>query len=186
MRKEAGAGLPRKVRTAIASRGSRAQSLLFASSFFWAISLAAPPLSDRAESVVVSTFAGIQSAAMYGSAGDTVLIEDGIYEVAGGGIAVTVEGLVIRSRWGNRDAVVIAGRGMHADPHHGFWVAADRVTLADLTVRNVRYHCIQTDVDVDRLSVVNCVLQDAGEQIIKIPRGRSPPAAAGQAGRPAP
>lgn len=51
---------------------------------------------------------------------------------------------------------------MTAGGHNGFWVAANDVTIADLTVQNVGYHCIQTDVNVDRLTVRNCILRDAG------------------------
>jgi hypothetical protein len=123
-----------------------------------------------AAQTVVSTAAELVAAAGASGPGDTILLEDGIYALSGSGtIVVRTTGLTFRSLSGDRTAVVIEGWGMQAEGHNGFWVSANDVTIADLTVQNVGWHCIQTDVDVDRLTVRNCVLRDAGEQILKVP-----------------
>lgn len=122
------------------------------------------------KTVEVSTAAELVNEVYYSSPGDTVLLEDGLYDLAETGtVVVRTDHLTIRGKTGNRESVIIQGWGMYADGHNGFWVSANDVTIADLTVQNVRYHCIQADVNVDRLIVQNCILRDAGEQILKVP-----------------
>jgi len=125
---------------------------------------------SMAAQTVVSTAAELAAAVKTSSPGDTILLKDGVYALSSSGtIEVRTDSLAIRSLSGDRTAVVIEGWGVQADGHNGFWVAANDVTIADLTIQNVSWHCIQTDVDVDRLTVRNCVLRDAGEQILKVP-----------------
>ncbi len=107
--------------------------------------------------------------------GDTILLEDGVYPIAGTwAVQVYTDNLTIRGASGNRESVIIEGWGMNGQSHHGFYVNADHVTIADLTVQNVRNHCIQTGVDADHLLVRNCILRDAGEQILKVPAAPEP------------
>jgi hypothetical protein len=125
---------------------------------------------SMAGQMVVSTAPELAAAAGASGPGDTIFLEDGVYALSSSGtIVVRTAGLTIRSLSGDRTAVIVEGWGIQADGHNGFWVAANDVTIADLTVQNVGWHCIQTDVDVDQLTVSNCVLRDAGEQILKVP-----------------
>ncbi|MBN2001085.1 T9SS type A sorting domain-containing protein [candidate division KSB1 bacterium] len=103
--------------------------------------------------------------------GDEILLHDGTYNLPLNqfAFAVYTNNVIIRSQSGSRDAVIINGWGMYANGHHGFYVGANDVTIRDLTIQNVRYHCIQTDLEVDGLTVINCVLRDAGEQMLKVP-----------------
>lgn len=120
--------------------------------------------------IIVDTFDQLVSVLETASPGDTILIKDGSYSIVGTwALQVRTENLTIKSLSGIRENVIIKGRGMFADSHHGFWVNADHTTISDLTIQNVRNHCIQTDVDVDYLFVKNCVLRDAGEQMLKVP-----------------
>jgi hypothetical protein len=124
----------------------------------------------QARDWIVSTAAELAGTVSTSLPGDTILLEDGVYPLsATGTIAVRTAGLTIRGQSGDRAAVVVHGWGMPAHDHNGFWVAADDVTIADLTIQDVGYHCIQTDVNTDRLTVRNCILRDAGEQILKVP-----------------
>lgn len=126
--------------------------------------------ASLAEEWVVSSFEELTQSLHTASPRDTILLEDGIYSISGTwAAAVTTDHLTIQSLSGNRESVIIQGWGMYDDFHHGFWISADHVTIRDLTIQSVRNHCIQTDVDVNNLSVINCILKDAGEQILKVP-----------------
>jgi len=128
------------------------------------------PATVHAAQIDVSTATGLSDAVANSAAGDIILLENGVYDLMDSGtIIVRTRGLTIQGKHGNRSAVVVQGWGMAAGGHNGFWVVAPDVTIADLTIQNVGYHCIQTDVDVDRLTVRNCILKDAGEQLLKVP-----------------
>ena len=127
-----------------------------------------------AEEIVVSTFSELTAAVNDVNPGDTILMTDGTYNIEDTwSIPVETDKILIKSQSGDREKVIINGRGMTADEHHGFWVNANNVTISDMTIQNVRNHCIQTDIDTDSLHVKNCILKDAGEQILKVPKGDS-------------
>jgi hypothetical protein len=127
-----------------------------------------------AEQFIVGTFREFENALASARSADSILVKDGIYKIAGTwALQVRTDNLTIKGLSGVRENVIIEGRGMNADNHHGFWVDADCVTIQDLTIQNVRNHCIQTHVDADFLQVKNCVLRDAGEQMLKVPRDES-------------
>ncbi|MFH1153082.1 MAG: hypothetical protein V1793_04640 [Pseudomonadota bacterium] len=129
----------------------------------------------RAAAISVSSFEGLQTAVATASPGDTILMQDGLYQMAGTwSVAVRTRDLTVRGASGNREAVVLRGMGMNAADHNGLWISAGNVTIQDMTIEQVRNHCIQTDIDVDGLVVRNCILRDAGEQILKVPVGSDP------------
>lgn len=102
------------------------------------------------------------------SEGDTILLEDGVYRLGSSwAFKIDVRGLTIRGASGVRENVVVIGNGMHGKGQHGFYIDADDVTIADITVQEVRSHCIQLAPGRNRLHVMNCVLRNAGEQILK-------------------
>ncbi len=128
------------------------------------------PATASANQIEVSTTAGLLNAVGNCKSNDIILLEDGVYALKNNGtIVVRTDSLTIKSKRGDRSAVVVSGWGMKANDHNGFWVCANDVTIADLTIQNVGYHCIQADVNVDRLTVRNCILKDAGEQLLKVP-----------------
>ncbi len=124
--------------------------------------------------IVVSTFDELIDAVNNGNPGDTILLTDGTYNIENTwSIPVSKDNMLIKSQSGDREKVIINGRGMTADDHHGFWVDAKDVIICDMTIQNVRNHCIQTDIDTDGLHVKNCILKNAGEQMLKVPKGDS-------------
>jgi hypothetical protein len=122
-----------------------------------------------ANTIVVGTSAELMSAATALAAGDTLLLRDATYTIPSYAVTIRADRVVIRSLSGDRERVVVIGAGMNGDIDHGFWISADNVTIRDMTIRNVRYHCIQTDVNTDSLRVINCILRDGGEQLLKVP-----------------
>lgn len=119
--------------------------------------------------VVVRTIQELTQAVSAAASGDTILLEDGTYKVISYGISVRTGGIAIGGKSGDRTRVIISGAGMNGDIPYGFWISGDNVTIQNLTIQDVRAHCIQTDVNTDGLRVDNCILRDAHEQLLKIP-----------------
>jgi hypothetical protein len=133
---------------------------------------AAIPLANT---TTVGTSAELMSAAAALAAGDTLLLRDATYTIPSYAVTIRADRVVIRSLSGDRERVIVTGAGMNGDIDHGFWVSADNVTIRDMTIKNVRYHCIQTDINTDSLKVINCILRDGGEQLLKVPFNASEP-----------
>jgi len=135
------------------------------------------PLSDTTGTVYcVGTASDLQDAVDDVNAAGvpaTILVSNGVYVLDTWALPITNEDTLIRSLSGDRDAVVLRGpdEGPSATLEHVFWVAADRVTIADLTFGWCRYHGIQvmghTPYDVSGLRVHNCRLVNCNEQFIK-------------------
>jgi hypothetical protein len=121
-----------------------------------------------AKTTVVGTIAELTSAVTVAKSGDTILLQDGTYQVVSYGVVVRSNNVTIQSQSGKRDNVIITGNGMNGSINYGFWVAGDSVTIQGLTIQNVSNHCIQTDVNTDFLHINNCVLKDAREQLLKV------------------
>jgi|WetSurMetagenome_2_1015567.scaffolds.fasta_scaffold84967_2 hypothetical protein len=122
-----------------------------------------------ANTIVVGTIAELTSATTALTPGDTLFLRDGTYIILSYAIAVRTDRVVIGALSGDRERVVVTGAGMNGEIDHGFWISANNVTIRDMTIQNVRYHCIQTDVNTDSLRVINCILRDGGEQLLKVP-----------------
>ncbi len=127
------------------------------------------PKGSRAATTVVESVGELIDANGSARLGDTIVLENGTYRIPSYGIAVRTDGLTFRSRSGEREKVIVCGTGMQGDIEYGFWVAADNVTITGMTIQEVFYHCIQTDVNTDGLRVIDCVLRDAREQLLKVP-----------------
>jgi hypothetical protein len=125
-----------------------------------------------AASVTVGNFSELMNAIGSVSEGDTILMRDGTYTVNNGyGAQVQKNNIVIKSLSGNREKVIVSGGGMSGGTNYGFWIPAHNVTIQGITIQNVTNHCIQTDVDNHKLHIINCVLRDAYEQLLKVPAG---------------
>jgi hypothetical protein len=60
---------------------------------------------------------------------------------------------------------------MSGGSNYGFWIPGHNVTIQSITIQEVTNHCIQTDVDNHKLRVIDCVLRNAYEQLLKVPAG---------------
>lgn len=138
------------------------------------------PAADGA-TVTVSTTAELQNAVNNLTSGTTILIADGTYELTNTLNLRGVSNVVIRGASGNRDAVVLRGRGMANSnygnvPHVLAVYDADDVTIADLTLQDAYYHLVQVhgEADADRVRFYNLHLLDSGEQFIKVSTAGNP------------
>ncbi len=106
-------------------------------------------------------------------AGTEILLMDGEYLFDSESIFLNSPDITIRSLSGNRDAVVIRGLGLDIGSNEGFMIAADRITIADITMHNLRRHAIamkpgfDDDAILDQSYIYNVNLYDIGTQQIK-------------------
>src|SRR5271165_4343399 len=68
--------------------------------------------------------------------GTTILLENGVYRLEGNQIDLSVPGVVLRGKSGDRSKVVLRGNGM-TERMVAISVSAPGVTIADLTVTQV-------------------------------------------------
>jgi hypothetical protein len=133
------------------------------------------PLGAPAGPVVeVDTVAELEQAVADLSDGTTILIADGTYDLTTTLIVRGVDDVAIRGASGDRDAVVLRGKGMsnasYGDVPHVIAVFdADDVLIADVTLRDAYFHLVQIhgEDDADRTRIHNVHLVDAGEQFVK-------------------
>ncbi len=108
-------------------------------------------------------------AVLAGAAPDTdILLADGDYTMTGYAVHLTNPGVTIRSASGDRDSVVIRGQG-YGVPSEGLMVAAADITVADLTMTDIRDHgiSIKPESGAAATQVYNVHLVDIGTQAIK-------------------
>ncbi|MGQ0721232.1 MAG: right-handed parallel beta-helix repeat-containing protein [Candidatus Eiseniibacteriota bacterium] len=136
-----------------------------------AVFAAAAPASAQQ---IVSTAAELQAAiaaANSGSGSATILVQDGVYALTQF-LWITRDGLTLRGQSGNPAAAVLEGSGMTSGITHLVQVAAHDVTVEDLTLRRVMNHAVQVHGEgpysADRTVLRNLVLQDTGQQMVKV------------------
>jgi hypothetical protein len=104
----------------------------------------------------------------------TILVADGTYDLTNTLNIRGVSNVAIRAASGNREAVVVRGRGMSNTsygnvPHVIAVYDATDVLVADMTLRDAYFHLVQIhgEQDADRVRLSNLHLIDAGEQFVK-------------------
>jgi hypothetical protein len=125
--------------------------------------------------VRVSTEAQLQAAVSSLVSGTTILIESGTYNLSSTlWLNRGVRDVAIRGTTNSCDDVVLVGRGMATSSYgsvpHGIWIGnAQRVLIANLTIRDVYYHPIQLDPNSGAQAphIYNVRLVNAGQQFIK-------------------
>jgi hypothetical protein len=138
------------------------------------------PLAQPDGTIIhVSTVGELQSAVSNLTSNTNILIADGVYDltntlvIRGGVTDVTIRGAN-----GDREAVVLRGRGMtnssYGNTPHGFLIQhSNRVTIADLTIRDFYFHNIQIqgEQNAQATRLYNLSLSDSGEQLVKVSSG---------------
>jgi len=126
----------------------------------------------HAKTITVGNFSELLNGISAAESGDTILMRDGTYTVNNGyGAQVVKNNIVIKSLSNSREKVVVTGGGMAGGTNYGFWISGHDVTIQGITIQDVTNHCIQTDVDNHKLRVIDCVLRNAYEQLLKVPAG---------------
>lgn len=135
-------------------------------------SLCAPLAPPSGMIVNVATVAQLQSAVNSATAGTTILIADGTYNLDGTYLRVAASNVTLRSASGNRDAVILDGNYLTTEI---IQVVASNVTIADVTLREAYYHPIhvmsQIGSHTNNTLIYNVHIVDPGEQAIKINPG---------------
>jgi hypothetical protein len=131
---------------------------------------ACPPLAPASgQTVSVSTPAQLRDAVNSATAGLTILIADGVYNLDGIYLRVDTPGVTLRSASGNRGAVILDGNYLTTEI---IQVVASNVTIADLTLREAYDHPlhIMSGDSSDTLDtlIYNVQVIDPGQQAIKI------------------
>ncbi|MHC1727451.1 MAG: right-handed parallel beta-helix repeat-containing protein [Syntrophobacteraceae bacterium] len=119
--------------------------------------------------VAVENAAQLAEAVRQANAGGdkNIVLEDGVYTLDQM-LWIGAAGVSVRSSSGNREAVIVQGRGMGGAVTHIFNVAASNFTVRDMTLRRVSQHAVQLQPDVDSALIRNLHVLDTGEQMIKV------------------
>jgi len=127
------------------------------------------PLAAATGNIVnVSTVPQLQTAVNTASSGDTILIDDGTYNLNGVYLRIATPNVTLRSESGNRDAVILDGDYVTTEI---IQIVASDVTIADITLREAYYHPIHVMTDGDdtlNTRIYNVHIIDPGQQAIKI------------------
>ncbi len=102
--------------------------------------------------------------------GDNILLADGDYPLRTS-LDIAAPNVTIRGRRGDPTKVSLRGHGMAADTVGvAISVSAPGVTVADLTVRDVKYHAIQVrgERGASGFTLYNARLLDTGQQLLKV------------------
>jgi hypothetical protein len=129
-----------------------------------------PPLPPPGGATVeVSSVSALQNALNNAAPGSTILVDDGTYALNGVYLRITSPGVTLRSKSGNREAVVLDGGYVTTEIVQ---VVASNVTIADITLKKAVYHLIHVtasdSADTMTTKIYNVHGLDPGQQAIKI------------------
>jgi regulation of enolase protein 1 (concanavalin A-like superfamily) len=121
--------------------------------------------------VNVSNEAQLQSAIRAAAPNTTIIIAPGTYHLTATLSLTGVNDVTLRGATDDRNDVVLVGRGMtntdYGSVPSAIWTNGPRITIANLTIRDVYRHAIALDPGAASPHVHNVRLVDAGEQFIK-------------------
>ncbi|HZG44237.1 MAG TPA: right-handed parallel beta-helix repeat-containing protein, partial [Longimicrobium sp.] len=125
---------------------------------------ALPP--PRGEVIRVSSVEELFGAAERVGRGGTILVADGHYRM-GRRLEIKTDGVTLRGASGRRERVVLDGEGRLGELLAV--TACSGVTIADLTIQNVRWNGIKinSETGVHRLTLHNCILHNIWQRAVK-------------------
>lgn len=127
----------------------------------------APPLPPPAGGVIrVADVDGLREATRRVEPRGTILLADGIYPVTEA-LVIAADGVTLRGESGDRRRVVLDGGGTLGELL--ILRSCTGATVADLTVRNVRWNGIklESDRNVQRATIRNCVFRNIWQRAVK-------------------
>jgi hypothetical protein len=106
-----------------------------------------------------------------------IVLAEGVYVLSGATLQITTDYITVRSQSGIRENVIISGEGMDKGLGVLIDVSADYFSLIGVTMTSARWHLIQVraEKDADFFYLENCVLQDAGQQMLKVSHAKGGP-----------
>jgi hypothetical protein len=109
---------------------------------------------------------GLREAVRRVAPGGTIMLADGVYPVSET-VVIATDRVTLRGESGRRESVVLDGEGTLGELLT--IRACSGVTVADVTVQNVRWNGIKLDTDrnVQRATIRNCVLHNIWQRAIK-------------------
>ncbi|MFN2236436.1 MAG: hypothetical protein ACK2U1_19585 [Anaerolineales bacterium] len=117
----------------------------------------------------VSTVEQLRNAIDNASAGDSILLADGVYDLDGVYLRIDVPNVSVRSQSGDREAVILDGNYITTEI---FQIVASDVTIADLTLREAYNHPIHVSTGTASHTLntflYNLHIINPGQQAIKI------------------
>jgi hypothetical protein len=136
---------------------------------------ACEPLPPPSGTVVhVDTVPELQAAVANLASDTTILVADGTYDLTHTLVIDGASNVAIRGASGDRQAVVLRGRGMSNNsygsvPHIFLVQTASDVLIADMTLREAYFHLVQIQGEqgAQRSRLYNLRLVDSGEQFVK-------------------
>jgi len=121
--------------------------------------------------IIVSNVAELEDAVVQAnqSGNITIMFKDGTYEL-NQMIYITADHVDFRSESGNRDAVILKGKGTNGNVTHVFLIAAKNFIVGNLTLGWIKYHGIQIhgENNADNPLIHNVRFVDTGEQMLKV------------------
>ncbi len=127
----------------------------------------APALPRPTEEVIeVSDSQQLQRAVRESQPGQTILLADGLYRLSSR-LNVRTDGASIRSASGNREKVILDGTSVAGGEL--VEINARDVTLANLTLQNVRWNAVKIGgrAPTEQVTIYNCVLHNIWQRGIK-------------------
>jgi len=129
----------------------------------------APPLpAPEGRVVEVRTVAGLMKACDRPTAGTTVTLADGRYNLTRLIRLRGMKNVTIRGKSGDRNKVILDGSGVKKGELIWF-ESCDRVTVADLTLQNARVHgfTVKGESGAQRVRIYNCRVRNCWERYVK-------------------
>lgn len=128
----------------------------------------APPLAPpTGEILEVEDVEGLFEAARQVEPGDTILVAEGHYELPRR-LGMKTSGVTLRGATGRRERVILDG-GRHELGELVAITGCEDVTIADLTIQNVRWNGFKIDsqTGVQRLTIRNCIIHNVWQRGVK-------------------
>ncbi|NLI33835.1 MAG: hypothetical protein GX422_13820 [Deltaproteobacteria bacterium] len=138
---------------------------LVAPAFFWILL----GLSRDVEAVHVHTTQELVNAVGQANTGGDrrIVVHEGVYDLDNM-LWISADNVTVRGASGDREAVIIQGKGMGGSVTHVFNVAGSQFCVRDMTLRRVSQHAIQTQPTATSPRIQNVHILDTGEQMVKI------------------
>lgn len=146
---------------------------LIGASFFGVLTRAAYANTDfcpalpqpTGNTVTVNTVSGLKNQMSNAPSGTTILLEDGTYTLNGAYLVFGNPGITVRSKSGNRDAVIIDANYQGEET---FPISKSDITLADMTIKRAYYHGAHVVSGGNNVLLYNLKIIDSREQFVKV------------------